>query len=188
MRNASKLVMLAALVAAVHQPSYAFDLKGFFGFGDKDEQQESAAPASSMDSIKAMAKEMLADQNQEQGTLNNLLQNPILETITNNLNVSSTQAATGTAALLGMASQQLGTAGSTELDKIMPQIGELTSLLPAGLSENLSSLSQVKTLFQGLGMDPSMISQFVPIITGGLTNLGASPELVSQLNSIWQAL
>lgn len=188
MRNASKLAIIATLVASISQPVHAFDLMGFFGFGDKEEDKQEEPAATTTSSIAAMAKQMLANQSEDQGILNAALNNPILETITNNLDVSSTQAATGTAALLGMAAQKLGAAGTSELGELMPQMSQLTSLLPESLSSKLDSITQVKSLFEGLGMDPSMISQFVPIIISGLTNLGASAGLVNQLNSIWNTM
>ena len=184
MRNASKLAIIATLVVSISQPTYAFDLLGFLGLGDKKEE----AAGMGGKSIEEMAKQLMDNQGVDQSILTAALKNPILETITNNLDVSSTQAATGTAALLGMAADKLGTKGLSELSTLMPQMSQLTSLLPESLSSHLDSISKVKSIFTGLGMDPAMMNQFVPIIISGLTNLGASQSLVNQLNSIWNAM
>ena len=50
---------------------------------------------------------------------------------------------------------------------------------------NIESLSAVQSTFDKLGLDPSMISQFAPVIMGYLGDQGASEGLLKSLSGLW---
>ncbi len=111
----------------------------------------------------------------------------LLTKVTSQLPVSDKQAAGGVGSLLSLAQNQLSDSNSSELESLMPGLDQLTSL--ASTSSSLSKISDmeaVNKVFNQLGLDSSMVTQYAPIILQYLTSQGASSDLLSSLTSIWQ--
>ncbi|HEA53574.1 hypothetical protein LCGC14_1267940 [marine sediment metagenome] len=104
------------------------------------------------------------------------------------LGITKTQAVGGTGALLQLAKNQLGT---DTMGAVASKASGLSGLLGgnSGLSEsllsNVSSMGGVQSAFSALGMDSSMIQQFVPIIMGFLGDQGVGSSLLGQLQGLW---
>ncbi len=111
----------------------------------------------------------------------------LLTQVTSQLPVSDSQAAGGVGSLLTLAQNQLSESNSTELETLLPGLDQLTSL--AGSSStlsNITSLESVSKVFNQLGLDSSMVSQYAPIILQYLTSQGASSDLLGSLTALWQ--
>ncbi len=104
---------------------------------------------------------------------------PITDLLTSQLPVSTEQAAGGTSALLALAQSQLSDQNSSELKSLIPGMSSLDGA--QSLLGNIESLSAVQSTFDKLGLDPSMISQFAPVILGYLGDQGASESLLKSL-------
>ena len=104
------------------------------------------------------------------------------------LGVTDAQAFGGTGALLQLAQSQLGTGAMSSLTSEAPGLSNLLGA-DSGLSKSLlsgiSSMSGVQSTFSALGMNSTMIQQFVPIIMGFLGEQGVSSLLLGQLESLW---
>lgn len=112
----------------------------------------------------------------------------LLSQVTSQLPVSETQAAGGVGSLLTLAQNQLSDDNSSELASLLPGLDQLTSLAGSGNSDllsNISNISAVNGVFEDLGLDSSMVSQFAPIILQYLTGQGASTDLIGSLSSLW---
>ncbi|EMP4112700.1 DUF2780 domain-containing protein [Vibrio parahaemolyticus] len=108
---------------------------------------------------------------------------PLTELLTSQLPVSTEQAAGGSSALIALAQSQLSQQNSTELQSLIPGLSNLKGA--QSLSGNIESLSAVQSAFNALGLDPSMISQFAPVILGYLNEQGASKGLLKSLSGLW---
>ncbi|AWG79954.1 hypothetical protein DLH88_13335 [Vibrio parahaemolyticus] len=108
---------------------------------------------------------------------------PITELLTSQLPVSTEQAAGGSSALIALAQSQLSQQNSTELQSLIPGLSNLKGA--QSLLGNIESLSAVQSAFNALGLDPSMISQFAPVILGYLNEQGASEGLLKSLSGLW---
>ncbi len=104
---------------------------------------------------------------------------PLTELLTSQLPVSTEQAAGGSSALIALAQSQLSQQNSTELQSLIPGLSNLKG------AQSLLSLSAVQSAFNALGLDPSMISQFAPVILGYLNEQGASEGLLKSLSGLW---
>ncbi|MCL9777101.1 DUF2780 domain-containing protein [Vibrio methylphosphonaticus] len=107
----------------------------------------------------------------------------VVNDLTTNLSVSPEQASAGAGALLSLAQSQLGSEGTSELNSLIPGLSSLGS---SGLLKSVESMESVKSVFSSVGLDPSMISQFAPIVLEYLGTQGASSGLLSSLTSLWQ--
>lgn len=112
--------------------------------------------------------------------------NPLTELITSQLDVSPEQAAGGAGALLSLASSQLSGDQASELSNMIPGADKLSAAIPTGLSGMLTNMETINKVFSTLGMDPSMVSQFIPVIMKFVGNQGASAGLMDALGSVWQ--
>jgi len=113
----------------------------------------------------------------------------LLSQVTSQLPVSETQAAGGLGSLLSLAQNQLSDENNSELESLLPGLDQLNSLTGSGNSDLLSSVTDmdsVNSVFNKLGLDSSMVSQFTPLILQYLSSEGASNGLISSLTSIWQ--
>ncbi len=111
----------------------------------------------------------------------------LLTQITSQLPVSNTQAAGGVGSLLALAQNQLSDSNSSELESLLPGLDQLTSLTGSSSTlSNITDIEAVNKVFNKLGLDSSMVSQFAPLVLQYLTGQGASSDLVSSLSSIWQ--
>ncbi|TOJ34514.1 hypothetical protein CGI29_10850 [Vibrio parahaemolyticus] len=108
---------------------------------------------------------------------------PLTELLTSQLPVSTEQAAGGSSALIALAQSQLSQQNSTELQSLIPGLSNLKGA--QSLLGNIESLSAVRSAFNALGLDPSMISQFAPVILGYLNEQGASEGLLKSLSGLW---
>ncbi|HCH3375145.1 TPA: DUF2780 domain-containing protein [Vibrio parahaemolyticus] len=108
---------------------------------------------------------------------------PLTELLTSQLPVSTEQAAGGSSALIALAQSQLSQQSSTELQSLIPGLSNLKGA--QSLLGNIESLSAVQNAFNALGLDPSMISQFAPVILGYLNEQGASEGLLKSLSGLW---
>ncbi|EJG0888236.1 DUF2780 domain-containing protein [Vibrio parahaemolyticus] len=108
---------------------------------------------------------------------------PLTELLTSQLPVSTEQAAGGSSALIALAQSQLSQQNSTELQSLLPGLSNLKGA--QSLLGNIESLSAVQSAFNALGLDPSMISQFAPVILGYLNEQGASEGLLKSLSGLW---
>ncbi|EJC6792543.1 DUF2780 domain-containing protein [Vibrio parahaemolyticus] len=108
---------------------------------------------------------------------------PLTELLTSQLPVSTEQAAGGSSALIALAQSQLSQQNSTELQSLIPGLSNLKGA--QSLLGNIESLSAIQSAFNTLGLDPSMISQFAPVILGYLNEQGASEGLLKSLSGLW---
>ncbi|EHG1304633.1 DUF2780 domain-containing protein [Vibrio parahaemolyticus] len=108
---------------------------------------------------------------------------PLTELLTSQLPVSTEQAAGGSSALIALAQSQLSQQNSTELQSLIPGLSNLKDA--QSLLGNIESLSAVQSAFNALGLNPSMISQFAPVILGYLNEQGASEGLLKSLSGLW---
>ncbi|PSV42078.1 DUF2780 domain-containing protein [Photobacterium indicum] len=111
--------------------------------------------------------------------------NPLTELLAGQLGVSTEQAAGGAGALLSMASSQLSGDQATELANMIPGGDALTSAIPAGLGGLLGNTEGLNQVFSALGMDASMVSQFIPVVLQFVGDQGASAGLVEALGKVW---
>lgn len=111
--------------------------------------------------------------------------NPLTELLAGQLGISTEQAAGGAGALLSMASSQLSGDQATELANMIPGGDTLTSAIPAGLGSLLGNTEGLNQVFSALGMDASMVSQFIPVILQFVGDQGASAGLVESLGKVW---
>ncbi|MEZ9661481.1 DUF2780 domain-containing protein [Vibrio sp. 10N.261.52.F3] len=108
---------------------------------------------------------------------------PLVDTVADQASVTSDQAVGGIGSMLALAQNSLGTADNKELATLIPGMSSLES---TGLSSRLSSQGAVESAFSGLGMDPSMVTTFAPIILQALQSQGATSGLMDSLSAIWQ--
>ncbi|TKE97887.1 DUF2780 domain-containing protein [Vibrio kanaloae] len=108
---------------------------------------------------------------------------PLVNTVADQASVTSDQAVGGIGSMLALAQNSLGTVDNKELASLIPGMSSLES---TGLSSLLSSQGAVESAFSGLGMDPSMVTTFAPIILQALQSQGATSGLVDSLAAVWQ--
>ncbi|KDO13855.1 DUF2780 domain-containing protein [Vibrio metoecus] len=110
----------------------------------------------------------------------------LLTQFTSQLPLSPQQAGGGVATLLTQAQNNLTADQSNELNQLIPSLNELIGLIP---NQNLSTILQRKEVnqaFNTLGLDASMVEQFVPVLMQYLTQQGASQNLLESLGKLWQ--
>ncbi|MFA0441534.1 hypothetical protein BCU70_11550 [Vibrio sp. 10N.286.49.C2] len=103
--------------------------------------------------------------------------------LVDNLSITPEQATTGAGALLSLAQNSLGSGQASELSSLIPGMSSLSS---SGLLTSVENMESVKNIFASVGLDPSMISQFAPVVLDYLGTQGASSELLGSLTSLWQ--
>ncbi|MGV3001055.1 DUF2780 domain-containing protein [Vibrio sp.] len=109
----------------------------------------------------------------------------LVNSLKNQLGVSTEQAAGGAGALLAMASNELSGSTGEEFSGLSSNLsGILDSAKSA--SNTLDSMAAVKSVFEKLGLDSSMVEQYVPIVLNYLGDEGASSGLLSSLTSLWK--
>lgn len=113
-------------------------------------------------------------------------ENPLTQLLTQQLNVSEKQAAGGAGALLALARSSLSSEQTSELTSLIPGMDKLTGAIPGSLGNMLNSMDTVNNIFNMLGLDPAMVSQFAPILLSFLGEQGASESLLSSLTKAWQ--
>ncbi|QPK03249.1 DUF2780 domain-containing protein [Vibrio kanaloae] len=108
---------------------------------------------------------------------------PLVDTVADQASVTSDQAVGGIGSMLALAQNSLGTVDNKELASLIPGMSSLES---TGLSSLLNSQGAVESAFSGLGMDPSMVTTFAPIILQALQSQGATSGLMDSLAAVWQ--
>ncbi|MCG9546531.1 MULTISPECIES: DUF2780 domain-containing protein [Vibrio] len=108
---------------------------------------------------------------------------PLADTVADQASVTTDQAIGGIGSMLALAQNSLGSTDNKELATLIPGMSSLES---TGLSSLLSSQGAVESAFSGLGMDPSMVTTFAPIILQALQSQGATSGLMDSLAAIWQ--
>ena len=109
---------------------------------------------------------------------------PMTELLTQKLSVSPEQALSGTNALFSLAQHQLSSGDLSELESLIPWSSNIPDA--QNLLGKVDNMQAVTSAFEKAGIDPSMISQFVPIILGYLGDSGASDGLLSTLGNLWK--
>lgn len=108
---------------------------------------------------------------------------PLVDSVQQATNVTAEQAVGGVGSLLALAQNSLNTTQNTELESLIPGYNALSS---TGLSSMITNSTAVTSAFSALGLDPTMVSAFAPIILNSLQSQGASSTLLSALGTIWQ--
>lgn len=165
-KTLSAIAIATALTASFN--AQAFNLGGLFG----GEEETSSA-----------AKEATGSATAPQ---TNMLSQGLLDLVSSQLDVTPTQAAGGVGALMGYASNALPSEYSQQLNSLLPGLDNSgdSSGLTSSLLGSVKDMDSVKTAFSALGMDSSMVDQFIPLIEGYLGDNGGS-DLVGALSNIW---
>jgi|TARA_B110000116_G_C16702364_1_gene520464 hypothetical protein len=172
-KTLATVAIAAALSAAVS--AQAFDIGGLL-----DGNEENL-----VDSAKAAAVSSDTSVN----TNANMKSQGLLDLLGSQLDVSPIQAAGGMGALMGLANSSLPTEYSQQLNSLLPGLKSSSAggnSLTSSLLGSVTDMDSVKTAFSALGMDPSMVNQFVPLITGYLGDSSGTPGLMSALSSVWK--
>lgn len=166
-----KKTLSAVAIAAALSTSFnvqAFDLGGLFGA-----EEETSSTANNATNTAA-------------GSQTNMLSQGLLDLVSSQLDVTPTQAAGGVGALMGYASNALPSEYSQQLNSLLPGLESSGggNSLTSSLLGSVKDMDSVKTAFSALGMDSSMVDQFIPLIEGYLGDNGGS-DLVGALGNIW---
>jgi hypothetical protein len=170
-KTLATVAIAASLSTAV--TAQAFDLGGLLD-GDEEKLVDSAKAATASSDTTANT---------------NMMSQGLLDLISSQLDVSPTQAAGGVGALMGLANNSLPTEYSQQLNSLLPGLNSSSAggnSLTSSLLGSVKDMDSVKTAFSALGMDPSMVNQFIPLITGYLGDSSGSPGLMSALSSAWK--
>ena len=129
----------------------------------------------------------------------------LITAVGNNLNVTPQQAVGGTGALLGLAKNKLPSSNYSALSNSVPGLDQLTGAGALGglgninglggvlgnsgssVAGNVQSMADVNKTFSALGMDSSMVGQFVPVILQYLGGQGVGGSTLQALSGIWGA-
>ncbi len=179
---------LATLMAVMAAPAYAFNL---------NEAANAVSNATSGNQKATAAPEAAG----------------LLNSLGTALDVTPEQAVGGTGALLGLAKNKLAGNDYSQLAQSVPGLDQLagagalsslgnlnglggllgnagksadSSVLNSALG-NVQSMGDVNKAFTALGMDSSMVSQFVPLILQYLGQQGAGGSALQSLSGIWGA-
>ncbi|WP_338522353.1 DUF2780 domain-containing protein [Pseudomonas batumici] len=128
----------------------------------------------------------------------------LLGTLGSQLNVTPQQAVGGTAAMLGLAKNQLSNNDYSQLSQSVPGLDQLSgggalaglggllgqsgnaSALGSALG-NVQNTNDLNKAFGALGMDSGMVGQFAPLILQYLGQQGVGGPLLNSLGGIWGA-
>ncbi|KLV00376.1 hypothetical protein ABT56_22540 [Photobacterium aquae] len=141
---------------ATTPPAFAFSLSDLFGGDEKEAATEAIS------------------------------NNPLTSLLSSQLGISPEQAAGGAGALLSVAASQLSGDQAAELANMIPGAEGLTDQLPPGVGALLGNMDTINQIFSALGMDASMVTQFIPVVLQFLGDQGASAGLLDSLGSIWK--
>lgn len=103
----------------------------------------------------------------------------MLDSLTSQLGVTPAQASGGAAAILGDATSKLSPDDLTSLTDAVPDIKSITDGASSlsSLAGAAGTASSVADQFSALGMDPSMIGKFTPIIMEYVNKVGGSSAM-----------
>jgi len=112
----------------------------------------------------------------------------LLNSLTNSLGVTPSQASGGTAAIMKYAKSQTSTSDYSTLTSSVPGLENIgSSSMLGALSGSINSLSAVNSVFKALGMDASMVQQFIPVITkyiGGSGGMASESIITKALSAL----
>ncbi|MCP1622029.1 DUF2780 domain-containing protein [Pseudomonas nitroreducens] len=128
--------------------------------------------------------------------------NALLGNLTRQLGVSEQQAIGGAGAMLAMAMNSLKDTDTAQLQKSVPNLGQLAGNSSLGdlggalggfgglgnaaaLLGGVNNLQDVDQIFGVLGMDQSMIGRFAGVILDYFTEQGLSSQLLGTLGGLW---
>ncbi|PSW00450.1 DUF2780 domain-containing protein [Photobacterium lipolyticum] len=141
--------------------------------------------AASPSSFAFSFSDLFGGDDEQAATTTSTTANPLTDLLSGQLGVSPEQAAGGAGALLSMATSQLSGDQASELTQMIPGVDALTNAIPPGLSGMLSTMNGLNQVFAALGMDASMVSQFIPVVMQYLGDQGASAGLMETLGQVW---
>lgn len=103
----------------------------------------------------------------------------LLDSLTSQLGVTHAQASGGAAAILGDATSKLSPGDLSTLTDAVPDIKSITDNASSlsSLAGAAGGASSVAEQFSALGMDPSMIGKFTPIIMEYVNKMGGSSAM-----------
>ena len=84
--------------------------------------------------------------------------------------------------MLALAQGELSSSQDSELSQLIPGYDALES---SGLSSLITNNASLESAFSQLGLNPSMIDTFAPLLLGALQTQGASSGLLQSLSSLW---
>ena len=111
----------------------------------------------------------------------------IVSSITNSLGVSPTQATGGTAAIMQYVKSQTSASDFSSLTKSVPGLSDMGSnSIVSDVTSSINTANDVTSAFNTLGLDASMVKQFVPVIKNYIVNSGgeSSKTVISALSSL----
>lgn len=109
----------------------------------------------------------------------------LLSTLTSTLGVTDTQALGGAGALLQLASDKLGADQFSAVSAIIPGADSYLNIANTvgKISGPMSSLDDVKPVFENLGMSGDMVGDFVPALSSYASMAGGS-DVADLLGSV----
>lgn len=128
--------------------------------------------------------------------------NGLVDTLGQRLNISDEQAIGGVGALMGLAMNRLDPTDSAQLQQRLPGLGQLSSgTLDGGLGGlgsliggagqllgGIQNLQDVDQVFNVLGMNQGMVSQFAGVMLDYMVQQGLNSQLLGTLGQIWGSL
>lgn len=190
MKTVRLAVASASLLMALSAPVQAFDLKGLTDSANKaiDDTSRKASETVNQASDKANSSMDSATG----GMAVSGEAKTLVDSLSQDLGVSTTQAAGGAGALLAMAQSNLS---PDQFSGILGKVPGLDSLLGGGGGEGGGALSSmlgkvsgmdgVKQAFGALGMSPDMIGQFAPKMLDFLGGKGVGGTALNALKGLW---
>jgi hypothetical protein len=107
----------------------------------------------------------------------------IAKAVSQQTDISATQASGGVASLLALAQNSLNSQQNEELTRLIPG---MSTLQQTGVTSLIRNKSNVNSAFNSLGLSPELVSSFTPVILNMLKTQGASSPLLEALSSVWQ--
>ncbi|WP_439134350.1 DUF2780 domain-containing protein [Pseudomaricurvus sp.] len=178
-RNTLKAILPLMGALALAPATHAFDLGSLFGGKDADTEKAASSAADAVSGAQSAA------------TTGSAMADGLVGMLSEQLGISKNQAIGGLGALVGYAGSSLPPEYADQLNQMFPAFSkssggvDSTGGLMGSLMNNVSSMDSVKTAFSGLGMDPSMVNQFTPLIESYVGDNGGSSDLVGALGKLW---
>lgn len=172
--NARQLALCATLVVSTSS-AQAFDFGSWFGGSDDKQAKTTQTSAKASVASKPSTGYATAD--------------ALIGGISQQFGISQDQAIGGMGLLVGYAGSQLSPEYSAQLNSLLPGLAQNSSDsedslggIGSMLSNSLASRDTVDAGFSALGMDPSLVDQFIPMLNGFVGD-NASPELADAFSS-----
>ena len=109
----------------------------------------------------------------------------LIDMLSSQLGISSTQALGGAGALLTVAENTLSPEDFKKVTDLVPGASSYLSIAKTvgGATSAMNSLSSVAPVFENLDMEPSMVDQFVPVLTN-YAGLAGGSDVGSLLSGV----